>query len=289
MDSIATEKDPAEIVAEIEARARRVDTPCGEGTMAWRIWGQGEPLVLGHGAQGAWSHWIRNIDALAETRMVIAADLPGHGDSAMPASEDHPGISAALATGLRMILGDTPRPVDLAGFSFSGVAFAHFASLYPELVRRVILIGTGGLDTPHGHVDLRRVSGLEGEECRAAIKANLLGLMLHHPDSADELAMHLLIVNARKARLARAAELVLPDKLVKVLPDVKVPVDAIWGELDRPHPDPHVQEEVLRRFQPDMDFRVIPEAGHWAMYERPDAFNAVLLAMLDHPPRNRLC
>jgi pimeloyl-ACP methyl ester carboxylesterase len=279
MSSAATlERDPAAIVAGYEARARRVETPCGEGTMVWRIWGEGDPLVVSHGAQGAWSHWIANIDRLSATRMLIAVDLPGHGDSAMPATPDHRGISEALATGLRAILGEGQK-ADLAGFSFGGCAFAYFAAYHPELVERLILIGTGGLDTPHGHVVLGRAAGLEGEERRAMLKANLLGLMLHHPDSADELAQHLLVVNARNARLA-APELVIPDRLAKILPEVKVPVDAIWSEFDRPHPDPALQEAVIRRSHPDCDFRVIAGAGHWAMYERPEAFDAALLDML---------
>lgn len=276
--------DPAALVAAVEARARRVETPCGDGAVVWRIWGEGDPVVLSHGAQGAWSHWIRNIDALAQRRMVIAVDLPGQGDSAMPVTEDHPGISAALADGLRQIVGD--RPVDLVGFSFGGVAFAYLAALHPQVARRLILVGTGGLDTPYGHIDLRRLGGLKGEERKAALKANLLGLMLHHPDSADELAMHLLVSNAKRARLSPAG-LVVPDKLVKVLPRVRVQVDAIWGALDRPHPDPSLQEAAIRRSHPDVDFRVIEDAGHWAMYERPEAFNAALLSLLDAPPRPR--
>lgn len=280
----ALANDPAAIVAEIEDRARRVETPCGDDTMTWRIWGSDTgraPVVLGHGAQGAWSHWIRNIDALVDSgRLVIAADLPGHGDSADPETPDHPGISAVLAEGLREILG-TGRQVDLVGFSFGGVAFSYFASFYPELVRRLIIVGCGGLDTPHGHVTLQRIGGLQGEERRAALKSNLLGLMLHHPESADDLAMHLLVRNARRSAI-KPQELVLPDRLAAVLPDVPVPVDAIWGELDRPHPDPQAQEEVIRQSHPDTDFRVIKDAGHWAMYERPEAFNAALLAMLDN-------
>ena len=42
---------------------------------------------------------------------------------------------------------------------------------------------------------------------------------------------------------------------------------------------------MLRRYQPDMDFRTIADAGHWAMYERPEAFNAALLDILAQPPR----
>lgn len=279
MSEAATlEQDPAALVAEIETRARRVETPCGEGAMVWRIWGEGEPLVVGHGAQGAWSHWIRNIDVLARDRMVIAVDLPGQGDSAKPATLDHAGISAALATGLREILG-SGKQADFAGFSFSGIAFSWFARFYPEFVRRLILIGCGGLDTPHGHTDLQPAKGLVGEERTARLRANLLGLMLHHPDSVDELALHLLVANARNTRWVQV-DLVLPDRLAVALPHVSAPVDAIWGEFDRPHPDPALQEAVIRRSHPDCDFRVITGAGHWAMYERPEAFNAALLDML---------
>ena len=65
-----------------------------------------------------------------------------------------------------------------------------WALRHPERFRRLIIVGTGGLDTPHGHVDLGRVGGLEGEERRAAIRRNLLGLMLHHPDTAHALSEH---------------------------------------------------------------------------------------------------
>lgn len=278
----AVDTDPAVLVAGIEARARRVETPCGDGAMVWRIWGEGEPLFLSHGAQGAWSHWIANIDTLARHRMVVSVDLPGHGDSALPQAETHEAISQALAAGVRQISGE--RQIDLVGFSFGGVAFAWFAAQYPELVRRLILVGCGGLDTPHGHVHLRPAKGLVGDERKAVLKGNLLGLMLHNEESADELAQYLLVKNGRAARFFEAQRLVLPDRLAHVLPRVRARVDALWGEFDRPHPDPALQEEVIRRSHPECDFRVIAGAGHWAMYERPGAFNAALLDMLGETP-----
>lgn len=251
--------------------------------MVWRVWGSGPALVLGHGGQGAWSHWVRNIAELAAHYTVIAPDLPGHGESAMLAAVDHDAISATIAEAIRALL-PAGEQADFAGFSFGGAVFTHLAVRYPELVRRVIIVGTGGLDTPHGHVDLGRVGGLQGEERRAAIKRNLLGLMLHHPETVDEMAMHLLVANGRQARLP-VVDLVIPDKVSQVLPQLTVPLDAIWGEFDRPHPDPAAQEAALRQFQPDLDFRVIADAGHWAMYERPEAFNSALLDMLGQPPR----
>lgn len=279
-----SEADPIAVLAELEARARRVETPCGEGTIVWRVWGEGPALVLGHGGQGAWSHWVRNIDLYARHYRVIVPDFPGHGDSAMPASEDHDGISAAIEGGMRELLAKGEKAT-FVGFSFGGAVFTHYSVRHPERFRRLIIVGTGGLDTPHGHVDIGRVGGLEGEERRAAIRRNLLGLMLHYPDSVDELAMHLLVSNGRQSRLKDLPDLVIPDRVLKALPHVTVQLDAIWGEFDRPHPTPHLQEEVLRRFQPDCLFRVIADAGHWAMYERPEQFNATLLDMLAQPLR----
>ena len=278
-----TDAEPAAIVADFERRARRFETPCGDGSLVWRAWGSGPPVLLAHGGHGAWSHWIRNIDALAAQRTVWAPDLPGMGESAMPAAEDHEAIADAIATGLSQLIAPD-LPVDIVGFSFGGVAFAHLAAFHSELVRRLILVDTGGLNLPMGPIDVRGVRGLGDAERRAVLRANLLSLMLHDPVSVDALALHLQATNGRRGRL-QAERLVLPDKLLKVLPRVSVQLDAIWGEYDGPHPDPAAQATVLRRFHPNLDFRVIPRAGHWAMYERPDAFNRTVLDMLSRPLR----
>lgn len=287
MDIDTSNADPGAFLAAMEARATRVETPCGTGTMVWRIWGEegsGPPLVLAHGAQGSWTHWVRNIERLSRHRRLIVADLPGHGDSAMPATPDQEGIAAALAEGLELVLGRDALPADLCGFSFGGVAFAHLAAFHPRIVRRLVIVGCGGLDTPMGHPRLGRISGLAGAARRAALKDNLLGQMLHHPDSADDLAIHMLLPTAKAARM-QVASLVMPDRLLRILPRVGVPVDAIWGECDLPHPDPAVQEAALRSVHPEAVFRVIAQAGHWAMYERPEAFETALLEILATPLR----
>jgi pimeloyl-ACP methyl ester carboxylesterase len=276
--------DPAEIVDEFERRARRFETPCGGGSLVWRSWGSGPPVLLAHGSHGAWSHWIRNIDALAAERTVWTPDLPGNGESAMPPREDRETYSHILAQGVRELIAPD-IPLDAVGFSFGGAAVAYLAVFHPELVRRVVVVGTGGLNTPVGNIERVRLRGLEGEERRAAQRALLLGLMLHNPASADDLAVHLQAINGPRGRF-NPVPFVLPDKLLEALPRLTVQVDGIWGEHDRPHP-PGDQEAVLRRFDPDVDFRVVPNAGHWAMYEQAGAFNRALLDLLGRPLRQR--
>jgi pimeloyl-ACP methyl ester carboxylesterase len=220
---------------------------------------------------------------LAQVRTLWIPDLPGYGDSTMAPSPGHAAIASVIASGLRRLI-PSELPVEFIGFSFGGVVGAYFAALHPELVRRLILVGTGGLGTPMGQVELRRLRGLEGSERRAGHRANLLALMLHDPASVDELALHIHETNGARARLD-PTPLVLPDKLMGALPQIAVPIDAIWGGLDRPHPDPAVQEAALRRFHPKLDFRVIPGAGHWVMYERPEEFNRTVIDLLGRPIR----
>jgi pimeloyl-ACP methyl ester carboxylesterase len=285
LDRLDTDTGPAAVVADFERRARRFETACGDGSLVWRAWGSGPPVLLAHGGHGGWSHWIRNIDALASERTVWALDLPGLGESAMPPSIDHEAISAAIAAGLRDLVG-AELPVDMVGFSFGGVVGAHLAAFYPGILRRLIVVDTGGLDLPMGEIDVRGVRGLPEEERQAVLRANLLSLMLHDPASVDDLALYLQAANGRRARI-QAEKIVLPDKLLLILPRVPVQLDAIWGEFDQPHPDPEAQAAVLRRFQPRLELRVIPGAGHWAMYENPDAFNRAVLEMLARPLRVR--
>ena len=91
------------------AQCRETGTPCGDGDMVWRRWGDPDasrpPLVLLHGGFGAWNHWVRNIPVLARDRLVIVADLPGCGDSALPTEPyDAASVAAIVADGLGAVL-----------------------------------------------------------------------------------------------------------------------------------------------------------------------------------------
>src|SRR5215510_13000915 len=86
--------DPAAAVEALNGAGRKHRTPCGDGTMVWRVWGAGEPLVLFHGGSGSWTHWIRNIPELSRHNELWVPDIPGLGDSAMP---PEPLIPASIA------------------------------------------------------------------------------------------------------------------------------------------------------------------------------------------------
>ena len=127
--------------------ARRVETPCGAGTLVWHRWGEEScqkslaPVVLVHGGSGSWTHWLANIAALVQSgRDVLVPDLPGFGDSSPPLQgTDADVMPEPLEQGLQCLLAN--HPCDVAGFSFGGMVAGLLAAQFPARVARLVLVG----------------------------------------------------------------------------------------------------------------------------------------------------
>jgi 2-hydroxy-6-oxonona-2,4-dienedioate hydrolase len=276
--------EPQDIVARLNGASRRVETPCGAGTMVWRCWGDGEPLVLLHGGYGSWTHWLRNIEALAANRTVIAPDLPGLGDSASPPEPISPeSLADIIGTGLATVLG-ARGPANLVGFSFGGLLSGHVAARHGALVKSLILVGPGGLGPPRGSVaTLKRVPKSSTRDEFAAVQRENLGvLMLADSARIDDLAVHLQVENVTRGRV-RSPPMGRTDTLRRTLPAIRCRLDAIWGEKDVTlGPNIEQRRALIREAHPNARVATIPGAGHWVQYETAAAFNALLAEWL--PP-----
>ena len=274
--ALISEKTVA-IVEGVAAEAQRIETPCGDGGMVWRIWGSGPPLVLFHGGYGSWTHWIRNVLVLAREFTVVAPDLPGLGESATP-PEPHTaeGLAAIVVQGLEIVLPKDTSP-HIAGFSFGGVLGGHVAAQLGDRLRALTLVGSNGLGLVRQPTDLQRVQAeMSPEEALAVHRHNLGALMIADPAKIDELAVYIQSQNAPRGRV-RSRRFSRADTLARALPLVKARLDGIWGERDAtayPHLDERAR--VLRSFQPGARFEVIAGAGHWVQYEAADRFNPLL-------------
>lgn len=265
------------LVAGVEAEARRVETPCGDGSLVWRIWGSGPPLVLLHGGYGSWTHWIRNIPALSRRFTVIALDLPGLGDSATPPEPwTADGLAAIVVTGLDRVLPAGERP-HLAGFSFGGVIGGVVAAQLGDRLKAFTVVGSNGLGLERSPTPLDRVAADADEEREFAThRYNLNQLMIHDPGKIDELALWLQKTNHARARM-RSRRFSRSGALVEALPKITARLDGIWGERDATA-YPHVEERrrILQSVQPSARFTVVPGAGHWVQFEAADAFNRII-------------
>jgi pimeloyl-ACP methyl ester carboxylesterase len=274
------EQGPAAFLDRLERTAWRTETPCGEGTMVWRSWGDGPVLVLFHGGAGSWRHWAHNIEVLSQTYRLLVPDLPGLGESAFPPDGgDAMAVAAIVARGIDIVLGPDVR-YDVAGFSFGGTMASCLGAIHGARVRSVTIIGSSGVGPSGSAVELMKVRHLAGEERIAAHRTNLNRLMIADPARIDDLALEIQEWNTRHSRL-KTPILSRSGALPRAIARVGAPVNGIWGQLDAPA-NPRAPERVaaLRAMRPDADVRMIPGAGHWVAYEAPEQFNAILLEML---------
>ena len=273
-------------IGAVEANAEILKTPSGDGHMIWRVWGlgSGKPgLVFFHGGYGSWIHWIRNVEFFAEHFTVYAADSPGLGDSDPPPSVTDPDIiGRVMADGLEQLF---PSPEDrfhICGFSFGAILGGHTAQFLDQRLLSFTLVGAGGmgLTRAEGMPMARFRRDMTHDEFKTLARGNLEILMLREPDSVDDVAVLMQMLNTTRA-VTKSRNISRDASLARVLPLCPAPIAGIWGEKDSTtYPFTHERLELMRRVQPDCPFVTIPEAGHWAMYERADAFNQTLLGLL---------
>lgn len=295
---------PHPVIAEWDAKAERIETPLTSGgRIVWRKWGKGPPLVFFHGGSGSWTHWIRNIPVMSRDYSVYAVDLPGMGDSDPFTGKDldlHAGersdfrdpldpawqpppiemaaLSRILAQALEAMI---PRePINLVGFSFGGMTATNVTARIPHRIRLLVLSGAAGLaPRPPTMPPLATWRFATNEAELAQVQRKNVGiLMLHNPDSIDDLAVNIQMRNGLHT-LSRK-----PPRHFTTIPALeaaKPRLAAIWGRHDSVS-GWKVDEirERLRGIDPACDFHIVEDGGHWVAYERADEFNTVLAGML---------
>lgn len=262
------------LVTRLEQRAESIDLRFEGSRIRWRRVGSGTPLVLVHGGNGSWLHWVRNIDALAGRHQVWLPDLPGCGDSdeiAPPANLER--LVAALQRNIADLVGGE-REIDVAAFSFGSVLASNLA-LARGGVRRLALLGATGHGLQRRQLALKNWRLLEPGAAQAqAHRHNLAELMLHDPGAIDALAMLVHRSASERTRL-RSKQLSHTDATRRALDKLHVPVLMAWGEHD-PTASGAATAQALARGRPERQCLVVPDAGHWVQYERPDEINTLL-------------
>ena len=107
--------------------------------MYYEIHGEGQPLVLLHGAFSAiGTSFGKILPGLAKTRKVIAFELQGHGRTA---DIDRPLTLEAMAEDVAAALPQLGiEQTDVLGYSSGGNVALHFAVQHPEMVRKLVLM-----------------------------------------------------------------------------------------------------------------------------------------------------
>lgn len=255
-----------------------------------RAAGSGPTLLLLHGGTGSWTHWVRNIEALAGQFRVVVPDLPGMGESLdVPPDADLDGYGAYLLAAVEGGLLPPGEPFCIAGFSYGAVMTAWLAARLPERVPGIALLGPGGF--PPGswaRPALQPVpAGATEDEADAVHRRNLELMMVGDPHRIDALTVAMQRRNHALTRF-KSRFLGYRDTLGPSLRATHCPVLAILGEGDPlPQPDAHSRAAYLEANAPRLSCRILPDASHWVAFEQPAEVNRLLIEFFAaRGPRN---
>lgn len=268
-------------IAELNGAAQRQDVAFDGGHVAWRRFGAGPVLVLLHGGHGSWLHWARNIRALSARHTVWVPDLPGYGDSDAPLAPSLAALVDATTATLDAMVGSA-TPLALVGFSFGGLVAAQVAARRAAVLRLALLGpgGHGGERRPRAELLSWREAADEHDDASLAdvMRHNLLAHMLHGAEAVDALALRIHTDACMRTRF-RSKAISRAGGLADALDRHRGALLLAWGEHDVTAV-PQDAARSLGKGRKPCQARIVPGAGHWVQYERPDDINSLLLAWL---------
>lgn len=228
--------------------------------------GRGAPLLIIHGELGV-PGWLDSYRLLAESFDVIVPSLPGYGRSTRPDWIMGVHDLAAWITWLARDLG-IQTPVNLVGCSFGGWVAAEIATIAPQFINKMVLVGAMGLKPEKGEIfDYFLESGKTG-----------LSRAFHQPEQSPEFALYYGkeltpeeadLVEQHREMTCRVAwkpymhSLTLPHLLAAV----QTPTLVVWGAQDAI--TPVNSGELYQRAIKGSRLVTIEDCGHMPEMEKP--------------------
>ena len=263
---------------------------------AYRRFGKsgGVPLVLNQHFTATMDHWDPAVtDSFAKDREVILFDNAGVSSSSgeVPTRIEEMGANAvAFIKALRL------AKVDVLGFSIGGFVAQEIALQAPDLVKRLVLVGTG----PRGGEGMATLTP-EAQEIFGASyeKPDHLWLRVHFTPSAKSQAAGREFLRRFRLRAENrdpeVNEKVAPaqieaigkwgapqEKPFEYLKAIRQPTLVINGDNDVIIYS--VNSSILQRHLPNAQLILYPDANHGSQYQYPNRFVQHVSLFLSEEP-----
>ncbi|WP_136420041.1 alpha/beta hydrolase [Herbaspirillum sp. ST 5-3] len=249
--------------------------------------GQGDAVLLIHGSGPgvtAWANWRLVLPELAATHRVIAPDMAGFGYTQTPSGyQTSPENWVAQVIGLMDALGIAQ--FSIVGNSFGGAIALRTASMYPDRVKKLVLMGSAGTSFPISE-GLDKVWGYQAS--REAMR-ELIGIFAYDQsivtDDLVDMRYRASIradVQERFARLFPAPRqegidmLALSDAQLNA---IRMPVAIVHGRDDRVIP--FQVSEMLAAKLPNATLHPIDHCGHWVQIEKKQEFLGIVTRFME--------
>lgn len=240
----------------------------------FQAYGAGHPLIILHGLFGSSDNWRGMSRRLANFHRVFAVDLRNHGRSPHSDSFTYEAMSEDLR---RLLQEQSLRSVYVLGHSLGGKVAMQFATDYPAMVEKLIVVDIapksyepsqrGLLEAMHS-LELTRCrsfadadAALAGEIPDRSLRQFLLKNLTRDHNGRLRWRIHLEAIARSYDRLTRA---IAPER------SFDKPARFLRGGrsdyiLDRDVP-------LIRRIFPRAEVVTLPTAGHWAHIDAPEEF-----------------
>lgn len=226
--------------------------------------GKGPPVVLLHGLAGSHRWWRHTVPALASEFRLHVPELIGFGES-RGAPVPRGGIPEMMELLVKWLDAlEIERP-HLVGHSMGGQISIHLAAKRPERVSRLVLASAAGVPRRRSAAELVRFV-IELAPPRSWGRPEFLPTVVRDA------------LRAGPRTLLRTTAHILADDVRPHLSRIRSPTLLVWGRLDPLTPLSHAW--VMADAIPDARLRVIPDAAHNPMIDRPREFNALVWSFL---------
>jgi pimeloyl-ACP methyl ester carboxylesterase len=247
--------------------------------------GEGDDVIVClHGTGSRADRWRRAMPGLAAAGYhVYAIDCPAHGFAykGTDFTYTEPAMAEFVAAFIEQI---SPGGVTIAGTSMGGHLATMIARDHAHLVKAVAFIGGVGLiSTKH----IPRAQAPDTSDGSPAGVRRKLEYLVHDP----QLVTDAWIREERAINSSPGASEALAtlnrysheeDIVGEAYRRLGIPTIVIWGAQDKW--TPVSWGHAVHDFLTDSPMVLIDQAGHAPYYERPDAFNKVLIDFLADPP-----
>ena len=264
---------------------RRVDVD-GRGVAVVDTGGDGPPLLFLHGLGGLWQNWLLNLPAFMGSHRCVAIDLPGFGQSEMPAGEiSIPGFARTVDAVCRELGLEEPVVI---GNSMGGFVGAELAVSFPTRVAKLVLVSAAGLSTEY----LIREPLLAGARmwavltARTGVRAEVavtrprtrraaLQIVVRYPERLSVPLAIEIVRGANAPGFIPSFDALMRHSFRDNLERIEVPVLIVWGRNDVlvPVEDAEMYEHLIGENARSVIF---DDTGHLPMLERPRRFNDLL-------------
>ncbi len=252
-----------------------------------------EVLLLIHGFGSSADTWMRNIDALAEHFHVVAPDLIGHGFSGsvdLAGGPPHPKAIDHLFGVLEALGIDRFVP---CGSSYGGLLGALMYFDAPDRVSKLIINGSGSTFNTEEQL-ARALQGTKRNSSIAMLDTTLASCRtrsqgsVYDPDSIPESLVFMRLTSYSQPHILESWHTQLaammdieksrPYRIIDRLAEIEVETLVVWGRQDPRGLHEQAVAGVAR--MPNARLITYEECGHLPFLEKPDQYNADIVAFL---------